>query len=231
MCNRYTIRNPCEIRLAHLGAPFGDFAPRYNVAPTDIVPVFAVDSETGLKTTKMRWGFVPSYDNRDKPQVVPLNAKSETVLTKPMFRDAVQHRRCVMPADGFYEWHHLNERTKVPHFFHFADDRVFFFASIYSEGTEKHPPTCALLTTDPLETVKPFHGRSPLMLNEAQALEWMRPGLISVNQLSSLVEGSRWGSDLAQHVVTARVGSTKNRLDGPKCIEPIQPEVDLFGQR
>ena len=234
MCNRYTIAEPSKLESLEvagrlLSEAFRNMAPRYNIAPSDFVPVVARDDAGEWQATSMRWGFVPHYDHSDKPERTPLNAKSETVLTLGMFRQAAQRRRCLLPADGFYEWHHVSATLKVPHYFYFRDRSPFFFAGIYETATGKQPPTCALLTTAPLATVAPFHTRSPLILNAAQADAWTAPGGMSVEDLAAIISVTRWGEELAQHVVTRAVGSTqKNRIDGPECIAPVLEEPDLF---
>lgn len=238
MCNRYTIAAPDKLRIADLAgeivaAAFKSERPRYNIAPSDNIPVLARDEAAEWHATAMRWGFVPAFDKSVKPARTPLNAKSETVLTSGIFRHAAKHRRCLLPADGFYEWHHVTDHLKVPHYFYFRDQSPFYFAGIYEVATEIRPPTCALLTTAPLATVAPFHSRSPLILDTAQAAAWTKRGPMTSERLAAIIAATRWGSELTQHVVAAEVGSTHDRLDGPLCIVPAptpapSPQLDLF---
>lgn len=235
MCNRYTIAAPERLKVAQLAGEiiakaFTGLAARYNISPSEMLPILARDDGDAWHATTMKWGFIPYFDKSAKPQKAPLNAKSETVLSLGIFRQAAQRRRCLLPADGFFEWHHLSETFKVPHYFYFRDHRPFYFAGIYETATEIHPPTCALLTTAPLPTVEPFHSRSPLILDDEQARIWSRAGSMTEETLSAIIDATRWRDELTQHIVTKAVGPTgANRIDGPECIAPFIPEPDLFG--
>lgn len=237
MCNRYTLAAPAKLVGASIAGGIADgfFAsvrPQFNICPSDQVPVLAKDPAGGWHTSMMRWGFIPFYAQPGKSTATPLNAKAETVLSKPIFRSAAQHRRCLLPADGFYEWHHITDATKIPHYFFFKDRSPFYFAGIYENAAEPGILSCALLTTEPLASVVPFHPRSPLILTEEQANVWTRPGPMSAEVLCSIIEVTRWGAELAHHEVSREVGRTGSgttpRTDSPACIAPAKRAPDLF---
>lgn len=97
----------------------------------------------------MRWGFIPFWETSDKPKMAPINAQSEKAVTTGMFKQSVQKRRCLVPADGFYEWLRLDEKTKYPFDIHLKGNRPFVMAGIYEKATSTRPATFAILTTGP----------------------------------------------------------------------------------
>ena len=136
MCGRYVLRGRREqlaIAMGLIDAPaFEEFTdrPRYNVAPSQHVPVVRVDAGGRRVGSLVRWGLIPHWA-KDVPKVQPINARAETVRTSGMFRQAFERRRCLVPADGFYEWRKVDAKTKQPMFVHFPDDRVFAFAGLW----------------------------------------------------------------------------------------------------
>ena len=148
MCGRYTLTNSAAVREEMeriTGLSFEEFAPRYNAAPSQTMPVVATDDDGKFRITLMRWGLVPFWEKSDKPKFVPINARSEEMFGKPMFRQSVQKRRCLVPADGFFEWKRFDEKTKIPHFIGLKKREPFFIAGIYEAATELRPETYALL--------------------------------------------------------------------------------------
>ena len=231
MCNRYSIQAPERFRSAGpfgeaFSRAFGEMAPRYNIAPSQLVPVIASDENGAWHAGPMKWGFIPAYDNATAPKFAPTNAKAETVLTSGMFKHAAQQRRCLLPADGFFEWHHLTPTVKVPHYFHVPSGEPFFFAGIYEPSSEDRPATCALLTMEPLPVVAPHHNCTPLLLDESTALGWAVSGPMTIERLVELQNRPHWGKVITEHEVSRVASNPRN--DSPECVLPVRSEDDLF---
>ena len=130
------------------------FAPSYNVAPQSLQPVVRFDSETGQRElTVMRWGLVPFWAKDSKIGYSTINAKSETVTTSPAFREAMKRRRCLVPAEWFYEWQKIDAKTKQPYAIGLRDGALFAFAGLWETWKDKTKDqvleTYTILTTDP----------------------------------------------------------------------------------
>jgi putative SOS response-associated peptidase YedK len=212
MCGRYTLRRAELIRAAFDAVRFEEFTdlpivPRFNIAPSQPVPIVRLHQQRRV-IHSAKWGFIPAWAN-DQPKARPINAKSETVAKSGMFRSAFKSSRCLLPADGFYEW--KAGRPKVPYFFHRPDDAVFAFAGL--AGRE----TCLLLTTTPNDVVKIAHDRMPVILHEADYEQWLDPAT-DAEQLQSLLRPYP-GSEITGHPVGARVGSPAN--DDASLVEPV----------
>ena len=183
MCGRYTIRRiDLFIRPGGMETPpFEEFderriVPRFNVAPSQDVPVVRLNKDDVPALGFVRWGLIPSWA-KGRPKVQPINARSETVQTLGMFRQAFARRRCIVPADGFYEWQKLDAKTKQPMFVHFPDDRVFGFAGLWERwhpGEDVEPvDTCTVLTTTPNALMAPIHNRMPVILRPQDYAAWL----------------------------------------------------------
>ena len=143
-----------------------DFSPRYNIAPTQLVPVITSQSPKGFSF--FYWGITPDF-GKNKPVAQKLiNARAESVNDKISFKSSFEKRRCLIPADGFYEWKKLGKKTKIPYRFTLREGELFAFAGIWEEyetvsGEIEH--TFLILTTSPNETVSEIHDRMPVILN------------------------------------------------------------------
>src|SRR5215218_9801175 len=130
MCGRYGMKDTGVID-EHMRRTFNipkwAGKPRYNIAPSQELPVLARDREGQVQLSTMRWGFIPFWETTDKPRLAPINAAAEKVTTSSMFRQSVQKRRCLVPADGFYEWKRFDEKLKVPFDIHLKGGRPFYF--------------------------------------------------------------------------------------------------------
>ena len=183
MCGRYTLR---RIDLASSGldaAPepaFEEFTerPRFNIAPSQEIPVVRVNRDGGRAIGLARWGLIPHWA-KALPKAQPINARAETVVTSGMFKQAFARRRCVVPADGFYEWRKLDARTKQPMFVHFPDERVFGFAGLWERWRPAGDPgaepvdTCTIITTTPNRLMAPIHDRMPVILRPEDYGVWL----------------------------------------------------------
>jgi putative SOS response-associated peptidase YedK len=222
MCGRYAITVTPEMARAYFGyEDQPNFPPRYNIAPTQPVPVVH-RMEGRLRFTLMRWGFLPSWvkDPKDYPLVI--NIRSETALEKNSFRAAIQRRRALMPADGFYEWQRLGRESR-PWLIRRPDRSVFAFAALWEtwsspDGSEID--TVALLNTHANGMISAIHERSPVILPPSDFAAWLDPAT-AVKDAHALLRPPP--EDLLEMV---RIGRAVNsvRNDGPEVQAP--PEAD-----
>ena len=187
---------------------------------THVVPVVA-SSAGGPQVRGMMWGYVPWYE-RGKPQMRMLpNAKAETAATSPAFRKAVAERRCLVPANGFYEWR-TEGNLKSPYLFTLRGEEPFAFAGFWEPGEEDLPPTFGILTTRPNSLVAPIHNRMPVLLTQGTMPQWIGekpPAEDMYRQLTEPLAAERMES----RPVNRFVNSSRN--EGPKCLDPPDPEA------
>lgn len=185
-------------------------APRYNIAPNQIVSIFVKDEQDHAVATVARWNLIPFVEPADKPGYLRTNARSEEVLTKPSYREPLQKRRCLVPADGFYEWEHLHAgRVKLPWAFELAGRRPFTFAGLWERGNDTRPPSFTILTTTPNELVAKIHNRMPVMLSNESAKRWITPGPLTKETLAPFVVPFPAGR-LRSHRVSSALNSVRN---------------------
>jgi putative SOS response-associated peptidase YedK len=187
MCGRYG-RRADKQRIAewmhtHNTNVFDDheLAATYNAAPQSLQPVVRLDSETGERElTIMRWGLVPSWSKDGKAGYSTINAKAETVTTSPLFREAMKRRRCLVPANWFYEWRKIDTKTKQPYAIALKDDSLFAFAGLWETWVDKESgqqlETSSVITTDPNELIEPIHNRMPVILKPQDFELWLARG-------------------------------------------------------
>jgi putative SOS response-associated peptidase YedK len=158
-----------------------NYAPSYNVAPQSLQPVVRLDRENSERElTVMQWGLIPFWSRDAKFAYSTINAKAETVSTSPSFRWAMKHRRCLVPAEWFYEWQKLDAKTKQPYAIGLQDGSLFAFAGLWEswkdEGTGGVRETYTVITTDPNELVQTMHNRMPVILKPDDYNRWLEPG-------------------------------------------------------
>jgi putative SOS response-associated peptidase YedK len=165
---------------AHNTDVFDDsyLAPSYNVAPQSFQPVVKLDSETGARVlTVMRWGLIPFWAKDAKMTFNTINAKAETVATRPAYREAI---RCLVPAEWFYEWQKTDAKTKQPYAIAMKDDALFALAGLWDEWKDKATgqtlQTYTVITTDPNWLMEPIHNRMPVILQRQDYGRWLEPG-------------------------------------------------------
>ncbi len=222
MCGRFTITlDPGELQdLLELGPFIHVHQPRYNIAPSQPVPIVK-DPETRAVELYL-WGLVPFW--ADSPDIGRrmINARSETVHEKPSFRGAFKYRRCLLPADGFFEWHaESSGGPKTPYYFHLKNDAPFTFAGLYehwqsAEGGELH--TCTILTCAPNELVRDYHNRMPVMLDAASRWDWLNPDADPAALREMLMPFP--ADQMKVHAVSRQVNSPKN--DSPEILMPVE---------
>ena len=221
MCGRYTL----HARREALADAFDlDEVPelplRYNIAPTQNVPVVRLDPDSGRRRVAMlRWGLIPSW--ADDPTIGNrmINARAETVASKPAFRSAFRRRRCLVLADGFYEWAATGGKAKTPFHFRRRDGRPFAFAGLW-ERREKGPQpveSCTLITTEPNAVVAPVHDRMPAILRPEHYQQWLDPDEQGADELDALL--GPLPDELMEGFTVGRLVNSPSR-DDPRCIEP-----------
>ena len=230
MCGRYTLTYPDPARLRArfdiLESIEVNDEPRYNVAPTD--PVLAVRLFDGVRDLgRLRWGLVPGVWAEKKGQRPLINARVETLATQSAFAESFRERRCLIPADGFYEWL-TDERGKRPLWFSRPDHDLFAFAGIWAKlkrrGSDDVLHSCAIVTCPPNELMRPIHDRMPVILDPAAERDWLDPD----RPADDLLDLLRPPPDDA--LVARAVSDLVNdvREDGPELIEPRDEQGALF---
>jgi putative SOS response-associated peptidase YedK len=223
MCGRFTLRTPAGDLARHFDCAFDPLSARFNIAPTQIVTaVRREDAESPRRLDRLRWGLVPSWAKDPSIGNRMINARAETVAEKPAFRVALRRRRCLIPADGYYEW--LKQGTaKQPFCFHLRDNGPFAFAGlweIWRGGTEDEPVrSCTIITTEASQLARPIHDRMPAILEPADYAAWLDPTLQDPASLKPLLHPFE-SPQLVVHPVSTFVNRPQN--DDPRCVEPVQ---------
>jgi putative SOS response-associated peptidase YedK len=219
MCGRYTLKTPVEKLAEEFGfeASSAELPPNYNVAPTQ--QVAAVLQEGGERRLEMlRWGLIPSW--ADDPGIGSrmINARAETAPEKPSFRRAFRGQRCLIPADGFYEWKRTNG-SKQPYYIHMKEEHPFAFAGLWESWKEDGGPeirSCTILTTEPNELLAGIHDRMPVILPNGSYDVWLDPEA-ERDELYGLL-ASYPEDEMEAYPVSRFVNSPQN--NDPRCIEP-----------
>ena len=184
MCGRYTIRVPFRViaDALDLVVPPRDeveaLTGRYNVAPSQTVPATRAGPDGAPDVVGLSWGLLPAWAKDAKSVRRPINARADGVDTKPTFRAAFKRGRCLLPADGFYEWRLNEDGTKQPYFIRLANDEPFAFAGISERWHARDDDaieSCALITTTPNDAMRPIHDRMPVLLRARDAKRWLDP--------------------------------------------------------
>jgi putative SOS response-associated peptidase YedK len=238
MCGRYTITSFDNLQ-AELGlaAPPAPAAPRYNVAPGQMVPVVKNQAERVL--TPVRWGLVPYWAESPSVGNRMINARCESVTAKPAFRNALSRRRCLVVADGFYEWQkpagdgeaaRSRGAIKIPHYIHCRSGAPFGMAGLWErwkapDGTWLE--SCTIITCDANALMRPIHGRMPLILDRASYDRWLDPAPLPPEELEPLLHTPPV-RDFEAYRVSTLVNAPQH--DEPACIEPAPPETRADGR-
>lgn len=225
MCGRFTLHaSPEEVAtLFGLDTP-PELAPRYNIAPTQPVGIVRRDPEGGREWALVYWGLIPSWSKDPSMGAKMINARGETVAEKPSFRAAMKRRRCLVPADGFYEWKRTGS-AKQPYFIHMQDGRPFAFAGLWEMWTSpdgSELDSCTIITTGPNELMSALHNRMPVILQPEDYEQWLGEGKDAdareLDQLQHLLRPLDDG--LLEAVPVSRyVNSPTN--EGEACIAPL----------
>jgi putative SOS response-associated peptidase YedK len=228
MCGRYTLFTPPETLAERFDVAVpDDHRPRYNCAPGQSLPIVPADAD---ELVRAEWGLVPEWADDDSS--AQINARAETVTERPTFRDAFEQRRCLVPADGFYEWVEGSD-GKRPHRVAFADDRPFAMAGIWTRwtpqtaqtglsdfggggSTDPEPrETFAVLTTEPNDLVADLHGRMAVILGPDEEGTWLHGPPAEAKRLLD----PHPADEMTAHEVSTRVNDVSN--DAPDLVEPV----------
>lgn len=222
MCGRFTLTTPGEV----LAEVFGldeppELAPRYNIAPTQAIAVIRrVPAGAPMSLTLMRWGLIPAWQREPRQGAPLINARAESLLDKPAFREAFERRRCLIPADGFYEWKGPSGQREA-WLIRRTDGQPLAFAGLWEPATGRVPGqagSCAIVTTEPNDLMRTIHDRMPALLTAADWNAWVDPDNRHARNLRQLLR------PCAPETLSAvRVGSVVNNAanETPDCIQPL----------
>ncbi len=221
MCGRYTLRaSPAMLAEVFELLRTPDLGPRYNIAPTQQVAVIR-RNDGGRVLSTMHWGLIPSWAKDRSIAARMINARSETLAEKPSFRTPFHRRRCLIPADGFFEWKTLAPQKKQPFLIEKADGQPFAFAGLWElwkppEGEAIE--SCTIITTEANGTLRSLHDRMPVILDERDYDAWMDPELKATDSLLPLL---RPADDdlLTLHAVSTTVNNARH--EGADCIASV----------
>jgi putative SOS response-associated peptidase YedK len=218
MCGRYTLsKTPEEVAKAFSLSEAPIFPSRYNIAPSQPVGVIIQGRDSGKREFRlMQWGLIPSWVKDPSTFANLINARAETITEKPSFRVAYKYRRCLIPADGFYEWQ-KTRGAKQPFYFSMAGNSLFAFAGLWESWNDIE--TFTILTTTANTLLKTIHDRMPVILQPEDYARWLDPSIQDGRQLSDLLKP--FPDEPMQAVpVSTRVNSAT--VDDIQCIEPLQ---------
>jgi putative SOS response-associated peptidase YedK len=217
MCGRFTLTvDPADLQMMlELGEVPGEWQPRYNIAPTQ--PVAVITSAQERKVEVFQWGLIPSWSKDPSMGSRMINARAETLHEKPAYRVPFARKRCLILADGFFEWKAL-DKGKQPYFIQLASREPFAFAGLWDhwtspEGDERH--TCSIITCEPNELMTEIHNRMPAILDRSMMWDWLDPTASPVALRALLVPYAR---AMKAYPVSTLVNKPGN--DVPECIKP-----------
>lgn len=195
--------------------------PRYNVTPSQTIPIVREDAEGNRELVFVRWGLIPFWAKDVAIGNSLINARSETAAEKPSFRSAFKRRRCIIPTGGFYEWQRQDGKRKQPWYFRMADGSPVSIAGLWEhwKGSDGQIiESCSILTTSANELMAPIHERMPVILNHGDNETWLNPKLTDVAVLQGFCRPCS-SEILSAYPVSPMVNSPK--IDSAECIAPI----------
>jgi putative SOS response-associated peptidase YedK len=233
MCGRYRLSRRKQVVEEYFDTEPAehDWNPRYNIAPTQPVPVIRQHPRAPVRELSLvRWGLIPSWSGDPSGAAAMINARSETAATKPIFRDALRFRRCLIPADGFYEWQRTR-KAKQPFCIEVNAGELFAFAGIWDRWKDARGSvveTCSILTTTPNAVTAPIHDRMPVILDPDGYDLWLDPGMRDPSVASELLKP--YDARLMRaYPVSTRINHVAN--DDAACsalVELVQAQTQLF---
>lgn len=202
-----------------------NYQKRYNAAPTQLLPVITSATPSGFSF--FYWGLVPDWSKNKAISTKLINARADTLAEKISFRTALHSRRCLVPADGFYEWKKVSKKSKIPYRFILNDQQPFAFAGLWEEYEnvdEEIVHTFTIITTEANAVVKPIHDRMPVILTPENEKIWMNNDTTESELLNVLKPYD--ANEMGLYAVSSRVNNAAN--EGPELIDPA-PAADQFG--
>lgn len=219
MCGRYSLGDPDPMQR-RFGLPeFSEarLTPRFNVAPSELIPII-VERPEGRELRMVKWGFNPPFMKPGK-RPPPINARAESMQKNGMFRKSIERWRCLIPADGFYEWKSVpGEKRKQPVFIRLKDGELFGFAGLYTSAKGEEPGTALIITTEPNELVAPIHDRMPVILRPQYEDAWLDPEFTDADEAATFLQPYP-SEQMESWTVSTKVNTAGT--DDPTMIEPI----------
>jgi len=218
MCGRFALKNPRALKAAFDLADMPELAPRYNIAPSQDIPIIRADAG-GRHLVLAHWGLIPSWAQSADSGYSTINARAETVDTKPSFRAPFKRHRCIIPADGFYEWH-AEGGIKIPHHIGRSDGAPFAMAGLWDiwKGPQGEVLSCTIIVTGANRFMQPLHDRMPVILAPADYARWLDPDNHDVASLKQLLAPAP-EDGLTEWPVSRALNNPRN--DGPACAEAV----------
>ena len=233
MCGRFTLTDPGPARIRARfdldeSVELGDSEqPRYNIAPTDAVLAIRRRERGERELGRLRWGLLPGRWAERRSGAPLINARAETLERQPAFAESFRERRCLIPADGFYEWRG-GESTKTPVWISRADGELFAFAGIWAALPSRDGApdlhSCAIVTCEPNGLIRPIHDRMPVVMTPDSEARWLEPDA-GAEELASLLVPAPGDLLVVREVVDA---VNNVREDGPHLLEPREAQPQLF---
>ncbi|MBL0375416.1 SOS response-associated peptidase [Rhizobium sp. KVB221] len=212
MCGRFTQFLPWSelVKLYRLTDPYigRNTPPRYNIAPTQTVPFVRLDKEGNQVVDDGRWGLVPFYVKDKVPPYATFNARIETVNISGTFKHSFAGKRCLIPADGFYEWTEAEDKAKDPWFIHLPETKPFSFAGLWAYNDALDITSCTIITAQAIEPMTMLHGRMPVILNPEVYDAWLSPDTED-GELKTLLLRHNIDHQLEFHRVSRDVNSSR----------------------
>jgi putative SOS response-associated peptidase YedK len=223
MCGRFTLKSPERVKFDNVvnSIDLDDLAPRYNIAPSQ--NVLAVVERDSLRELKyLQWGLIPFWSKEAKAFI---NARVETIDEKPTFSESFQRRRCLIPADGFYEWERVNKKISQPYYFRMKNGTPFAFAGIWDRWKSDGNAiiSCAIITTTANELLSTIHHRMPVILPPETHALWLNEESRSLDLKDLLMPFP--ASEMTSHAVSRDVNDTKT--DDEHLLQEVDPTIGL----
>lgn len=225
MCGRFVRKTPLtELAEIFEATLIADLAPDYNIAPTAEIAAVLWHARLHQRAlVPIRWGLVPAWSKDSSSAAKMINARAETLAEKPSFREAFKTRRCLIPADGFYEWQRDQEKEKQPVFIHLSTQQPLAFAGIYEHWKKPEGgwlSTCAVITTEANTKLQAIHHRMPVILTPEQQSVWLDPTLHDLVLLQSMLIPL---PDQAVNFYPVSKQVNAVRFNSPDCLAPFSP--------
>ncbi len=221
MCGRYALKTSVPEIARILGASAkAEFAPCYNVAPSRNVPVCRISDAGGRELALLRWGLVPHWAKTIDDRYRMINARAETIASRPAFRAPFRSRRCLVPADGYFEWK-AGPQRKQPYFIHRSDGFPLFLAALWDrwdKGKDGPLESFCIVTTSASDHLATVHDRMPVVIENDDMNTWLDREVEDADRLLSLLSTQK-GDVLEFTPVSTYVNNPRN--DDPRCLEPV----------
>jgi len=223
VCGRYNLITDAEalvdfFEIDQVLFEASGLGPRYNIAPGQNVPIIRNAGHCN-ELLLARWGLVPHWSREPGTKYSTINARAETVAEKPSYRDAFKRKRCLISANGFYEWRRDGDK-KTPHHIHAPDNSLLAFAGLWDHWEKQGEgfDSCSIIVTAASRAMQPIHERMPVILNPAQYSTWLNPAHYNRAQLESMLVPYAGSLEIDQ--ISRFVNSPEN--DGPGCVAPLE---------